>query len=96
MKKAAVAAAGIFTAITLLAGCRKEDVEKVIEPLVAEVKEEEEAETIQEIEDDSEEESVEEDEEKTQVIRDFVEQNVSPSVLPNPDKPEKFCISSTF
>ncbi|MDO4339156.1 MAG: substrate-binding domain-containing protein [Eubacteriales bacterium] len=64
MKKAAVAAAGIFAAITLLAGCRKEDVEKVIEPLVAEVKEEEEAETMEEIEDDSEAESVEEDEEK--------------------------------
>lgn len=41
MKKAALTAVGILTAASLLAGCGREEVEKAIQPLIAEVQEEE-------------------------------------------------------
>lgn len=41
MKKAAVLAAGVLLTVSMLSGCRKEEVEKLIEPLVADVQAEE-------------------------------------------------------
>lgn len=52
MKRAAVTAAGILAAAVVLSGCRKEVVEEAIQPLVAEVLEEEETETAEEVETD--------------------------------------------
>lgn len=48
MKKTAVAAAAILTAMSMLAGCSREEVEKAIQPLVADVQETTEAEEMEE------------------------------------------------
>lgn len=50
MKRAAVAAAGILAVSAILSGCRKEEVEEAIQPLVAEVLEKEETESAEEME----------------------------------------------
>lgn len=45
MKKAIVAAVGVFTAAIMLAGCQQEKVEEIIQPLIADVQSQEESET---------------------------------------------------
>ena len=51
MKRAAIAAAGIFAVSVILSGCRKEQVEEAIQPLVADVLEGEETESAEQVED---------------------------------------------
>lgn len=52
MKRAAVAAAGILAVSVLLSGCRKEEVEEAIQPLVADVLAEEETDSAEEMEEE--------------------------------------------
>lgn len=51
MRRAAVAAVGILAVCAILSGCRKEQVEEAIQPLVADVLEQEEAESAEQVED---------------------------------------------
>ena len=48
MKRAAVASAALLAAATLLTGCQKEEVEKLVAPLVADVQETPEAQEMEE------------------------------------------------
>lgn len=52
MKKTVVAAAGLFAAAIVLSGCRQEEVRELIEPLIADVQTEEEAEDAAEVEEE--------------------------------------------
>lgn len=52
MRRAAVAAVGILAISALLSGCRKEEVEEAIQPLVADVLAEEETDSAEEIEEE--------------------------------------------
>lgn len=52
MRRAAVAAAGILALCTIMSGCRKEEVEEAIQPLVADVLDAEESESAEEVEEE--------------------------------------------